>query len=196
VLGLALNITAFIIVGLQMVVTEKIFLLYAISPNQFSGYCGAMGSALLTSLIALFSFTSCPLDASQCVADSQGNYHLESFPGFFDDLSGDWYLILLVALNVVAIGRFYYDRNTLVFVGNAVLSQLVNIFANGIIWIAGVLVTVIGEGNSDFNIESLQLEVILVKIAGFGVTIISLLLYNETVKLCWGQAQKRDELLP
>lgn len=55
-------------------------------------------------------------------------------------------------LNVIAIGRYYYDLNTLVYLGNAVFSQLVSIFSNGIIWIAGVIVTVAGEGNSELNI--------------------------------------------
>lgn len=50
--------------------------MYTITPNQFSGYCGAMGTVILTSLLLIFSYISCPLDSSQCVMDSDGNFHL------------------------------------------------------------------------------------------------------------------------
>lgn len=81
-------------------------------------------------------------------------------------------------INLLALARLNYDLNRLIAVANAMVYQVVSIFSNLFIWAVGILITILGSGNEELQIESLGVEVILIKMAGFVLATIGLLLYN------------------
>jgi hypothetical protein len=72
--------------------------------------------------------------------------------------------------------------NRLISVANArSIYQVVNIFCNLFIWAVGITITLIGSGNEEFQIESIGVEVIVMKLGGFVLSTIGLLLYNQVI---------------
>jgi hypothetical protein len=142
------------------------------------GICGTAGTVIWTIVVTVLSFVGCPFAENQCVQDYDGNYHLEHVPTFFQDLSGDPFLIIMVIINILVIARYNYDVNRTIIASNAMIYQIISIFSNGFVWIIGILITLIGQGNEEFNIESLNYKVMLMKFAGFVLATIGLLFYN------------------
>lgn len=177
-LGLILTLIAFTIEGLEMVVIEIIHTKYDVTANEFVGIMGTAGTVFWTCVIVAVSYLECPMKEDQCVQDYQGGYHLEHFPSYFRDVITDPFLITMGIINLLAIARFNYDVNRLIAVANAMVYQVVNIFCNLFIWAVGITITLIGSGDEELQIESLGTEVILIKMAGFALATIGLLLYN------------------
>lgn len=87
----------------------------------------------------------------------------------------------MLILNTLIIARYNYDVNRVVIVGSAMIFQVVSIFSNGFVWIIGIVITLIGRPNDEYVIESLDYKVILIKLAGFVMATIGLLLYNQVI---------------
>jgi hypothetical protein len=77
--------------------------------------------------------------------------------------------------------RFNYDVNRLIIVADAMIFQVVSIFSNGFIWLVGIIITLCANGNQEYEIESLGFVVIMMKLVGFLLATVGLLLYNEVI---------------
>lgn len=84
----------------------------------------------------------------------------------------------MVLVNLLAIARYNYDVYRLVAVANAMVYQVVATFSNLFVWAVGITITLVGTGNEELQIESLGVDVILIKMVGFILATIGLLLYN------------------
>lgn len=74
---------------------------------------------------------------------------------------------------------YNYDINTIVQRKSAMVYQLVSIFSNGVVWAIGIIITLLGGSDKQFQIESLNFNVLIVKIIGFAVSTFGLLLYEQ-----------------
>lgn len=184
-----LTLAAHVIEGLEVVVVEIIFRTYDITPNQFVGISGTAGTIICGGIITGLTFAGCPLEPSSCTMDYDGNYHLVHVPSFFRDLSNDAFLITMLILNTFIIARYNYDVNRVIIVGNAMIFQVVSIFSNVFVWIIGIIITLIGRPNDEYIIESLDYKVMLIKVVGFVMATIGLLLYNQVIF----KGEKQDE---
>lgn len=68
--------TAFVIEGVEMVVVEKVYAEYYITPVRFVGVSGIAGTVIWTAMLAIFTNIGCPFEEKHCVIDMQGNAHL------------------------------------------------------------------------------------------------------------------------
>jgi hypothetical protein len=59
-------------------------------------------------------------------------------------------MIIMVIINILVIARFNYDVNRVVIAGNAMVYQIITISSNGLVWIVGIVITLIGNGNRDY----------------------------------------------
>lgn len=87
--------------------------------------------------------------------------------------------MVLVKLFVVA--RYNYDTSTVVAKASAMILVIITIFSNGLTWLVGILITLIGNGNNEFEIEKLDPVVNVVKAVGFIITTLGLLIYNQII---------------
>jgi hypothetical protein len=124
-----------------------IYLKYAITPIEFVGVCGTLGTIIWTTLLIALNFLGCPFHKSHCVQDFDGYYHIEYVPSFFQDLSGDYFLILIIIANVFILARFNYDIGSVISIGSAMVLQILTTFSNILIWVVGIAITIIGSGN-------------------------------------------------
>lgn len=130
-----------------MVVIEIIFTKYYITPNEFVGISGTAGTVFWTMVMLVVSFLGCPLAAEQCVQDYDGGYHLEHAPTYFRDLSEDPFLIVMAVVNTLALARFNYEVNRVIVISDAMTYQVVNIFSNLFVWMVGITITLLANGN-------------------------------------------------
>lgn len=64
---------------------------------------------------------------------------------------------------------------------DALTRSLLNITKTAAIWVVGIVITLIANGDPDFKIESLNVGVNLVKVVGFAVIITGTLIYNKLI---------------
>lgn len=100
----------------------------------------------------------------------------------------------MAVVNTLAISRFNYDVNRVIVIADAMVFQVINIFCNGFVWIVGIVITLFAFGNEEFEIESLGYGVILMKLAGFALATVGLLLYNEVI-FVRKEAEQEEALL-
>lgn len=85
-----------------------------------------------------------------------------------------------MALNVVflfAVARFNYDQSTVVATANAITLCIIRIFSNSLVWVIGIVVTLVGGDNSEFALESLDLVVNGIKFLALICSTLGLLVY-------------------
>lgn len=79
-------IVAFIVEGVEMVVVERIYARYYITPMRLVGISGVAGTIIWSCVLAILTFVGCPFNHAHCVEDSSSNFHLEHVPTFIEDL--------------------------------------------------------------------------------------------------------------
>ena len=127
----------------------------------------------------ILSYLGCPFSSNQCSQDPYGYDHLDYFPKFISDL--DTWLIITTILMIFIMGRYNYDMVKVISSVNAMVFVVLSICANGLIWIFGLLFTLIARGDPNYIIESLDMKVIAIKFAGYVCSALGLLLYNEVI---------------
>jgi hypothetical protein len=90
-------------------------------------------------------------------------------------------LIVTTIIFLVLIARYNFDVNRVIAVADAMVFQIVTAFVSGCIWVVGIVITLFANGNEEFEIESLGVEVLLLKFAGFVIATVGLLFYNEVI---------------
>jgi len=71
---------------------------------------------------------------------------------------------------------------------------IIRIFSNSLVWVIGIIVTVAGDGDTELNLESLNLTVILIKLAAFILSAAGLLIYYELLfKNALGNKKSSEE---
>lgn len=116
------------------------------------GYQGVIGTIIWTPLLVLFKYTACPFSDAQCVFGSDGGTHLEDYSTFFDEMGLDGYLLALNLIFLVAVARFNYDQSTVIVKANAFTLCIIRISSNSLVWIIGIIVTVIGNGDNELDL--------------------------------------------
>ena len=57
---------------------------------------------------------------------------------------------MLVIAKLFVVARYNYDTSTVVAKANAMVLVIITIFSNGLTWILGIIITLIGRGNEEF----------------------------------------------
>lgn len=179
--GVVVMVVAFVVEGVEMVIVEKIYANYSITPMRLVGISGVAGVIIWSCVLAVLTFVGCPFEHSHCVQDSSSNYHLEHVPTFFSDLEGDAFLIVMVIVKLFVVARYNYDTSTVVAKSSAMVLVIITIFSNGLTWLVGIVITLIADGNDEFEIEKLDPVVNAVKSVGFLITTLGLLIYNQLI---------------
>lgn len=86
---------------------------------------------------------------------------------------------------IFIMGRYNYDMVKVIGSVNAMVFVILSICANGLIWIFGLILTLIARGDPDYVVESLDIKVIGIKFVGYLCSALGLLLYNEVI--CAGE---------
>jgi hypothetical protein len=81
------------------------------------------------------------------VEDSQGFLHIEHIPSFFGDLANDPFLIAILIIHVLLMGRYNIEINNVISIGSAMIFQIVTVFSNGFVWLVGIAITIVWGKN-------------------------------------------------
>lgn len=88
---------------------------------------------------------------------------------------------MLVLFGLLALGVFNLSGVKITKLFDALTRSLLGITKTSIVWIIGIIITVIGKNNKALHIESLSVGVNLVKALGFLFTILGTLIYNRLI---------------
>lgn len=88
----------------------------------------------------------CPFPNNQCVFDSSGYTRLEDYSTFFSELGDNAYLFILNISFLLVISRFSFDQSTVIATASAFTVCIIRISSNSLVWIIGIILTVIGGG--------------------------------------------------
>lgn len=86
--------------------------------------------------------------------------------------------MILNVLAVILVGIFILNGVKITKMFDALTKSIVNITKTALVWIIGIIVTIVGYNDPQFRFESLDLNVNLVKGIGFCVIISGNLIYN------------------
>ena len=59
-------------------------------------------------------------------------------------------MIILVIAKLFVVARYNYDTSTVVAKANAMVLVIITTFSNGLTWIVGITITLIGRGNDEY----------------------------------------------
>ena len=100
---------------------------------------------------------------------------------FFSEVFSDVILALLVVVGIITISAYNLNGVRITKLIDALTRSLLNITKTGIIWAVGIIVTVSVGDNPDYQLESKDLTVNLVKAAGFSCIVFGTLVYNKFI---------------
>lgn len=154
---------------------------HSINPMQMVGYEGIFGLILITIITTILSFIPCHFGEKTCVFDSEDQPFIELPFVFFKELFDHIELLIMViaGLSLLAVYNLNGLRITKMF--DALTRSLLNITKTSAVWVVGIIITIIANGNEDFKIESLNVGVNLVKAVGFSVIIVGTMIYNKLI---------------
>jgi uncharacterized membrane protein YqgA involved in biofilm formation len=65
--GVVVMVIAFVVEGVEMVVVEKIYANYYITPMRLVGISGVAGTMIWSCVLTVLSFVGCPFEHNHCV---------------------------------------------------------------------------------------------------------------------------------
>ena len=145
------------------------------------GYQGLIGFVFWTGLLIAVKQLGCPFSEDQCVFSSDGSTHLEDYSSFFTEIGANGYLLALNVIFLFAVARFNYDQSTVVATANAITLCIIRIFSNSLVWVIGIVITLIAGDNPEFKMESLDLVVNGIKFLALICSTVGLLVYYELI---------------
>lgn len=74
---------------------------------------------------------------------------------------------------------YNFDLNTIIKTKSAMVYQMVSNLSNAVVWAIGIIITLLGGSDKQFQIESLNSNVLIVKLIGFAVSTFGMLLYEQ-----------------
>lgn len=100
---------------------------------------------------------------------------------FFVEVGTDWVLLLLVLVGISTLSAYNLNGVRITKLFDALTRSLLNITKTSVIWIIGIIITISVGDNPDYQLESKNVAVNLVKGAGFSVIILGTLIYNNLI---------------
>lgn len=88
-------------------------------------------------------------------------------------------LAILVVIGIATISAYNLNGVRITKLFDALTRSLLNITKTSVIWIIGIIITVSVGDNPDYQLESKDVAVNLVKGAGFAFIIVGTLIYNK-----------------
>lgn len=134
---------------------------------------------IVTFIALVLSITPCHFEENICVFDSFGNPYFERIDVFYGEVFSDGILFMLTFVGLVTVGLYNLNGARITKLIDALTRSLLNITKTGIIWVLGILITLIAGDNPDYQIESKDPWVNLVKAAGFSFIVMGTLVYNR-----------------
>jgi len=154
---------------------------HTINPLQMVGCEGVFGMVIVTFIALILSISPCPFQENICVFDSFGNPYFERIDVFFAEVFTDGILFVLTLVGLVTVGLYNLNGVRITKLIDALTRSLLNITKTGIIWILGIIITLIAGDNPDYQIESKDPWVNVIKAAGFSFIIMGTLVYNKFI---------------
>ena len=142
---------------------------------------GVFGMVIVTFIALILSISPCPFQENICVFDSFGNPYFERIDVFFAEVFTDGILFVLTLVGLVTVGLYNLNAVRITKLIDALTRSLLNITKTGIIWILGIIITLIAGDNPDYQIESKDPWVNVIKAAGFSFIIMGTLVYNKFI---------------
>jgi hypothetical protein len=116
------------------------------------GWQGIVGTILWSILMIILSFVGCPFSEQHCVRDNSGNLHLDHFEMFFISQGSNIFLLVITIIFLFGVARYNYDYSIVIIKINALTVCILNIFSNSLIWIIGIIVTLIAGDDEQFKL--------------------------------------------
>jgi hypothetical protein len=113
------------------------------------------------------------------VFDSFGNPYFERIDVFYGEVFSDGILFMLTFVGLLTVGMYNLNGARITKLIDALTRSLLNITKTGIIWLLGIIITFIAGDNPDYQIESKDPWVNVVKAAGFSFIVMGTLVYNR-----------------
>ena len=133
----------------------------------------------------ILSITPCSFDAKLCVFDSYGNSYFQRVDVFFRQVFSDYIIALLVVVGVLTVSAYNLNGVRITKMIDALTRSLLNITKTSIIWIVGIIVSFLVGDDPDYQLQSKDLWVNLVKAAGFACIVLGTLIYNKLIFKKW-----------
>lgn len=90
-------------------------------------------------------------------------------------------MIILVICGIFAIGVFNLNGLRITKMFDALTRSLLGITKTALVWIIGIIITLIAKNDKSYQIESLNPGANLVKALGFCIIILGTLIYNKLI---------------
>lgn len=180
-IGLLLLIGSVIVQGFYFVFNERAYEKYDITPLQIVAFEGLLGLILWSMIIPILGVTPCPFGIDPCTFDSEGNAYLERADIFWTEFSSNELILVFTICYTLAIPIFNLALGQVIKSTSAFALVLLYISSNSLIWLVGVGLTYMLEGDTQFELESLSILKNGVKLVGFVITILGTLVYNRLI---------------
>jgi hypothetical protein len=154
---------------------------HTINPMQMVGCEGCFGLFIITFIALCFSLTPCSFGEKMCCYDSFGNPYFERIDQFFVEVGTNGVIALLVVIGIATISLYNLNGVRITKLFDALTRSLLNITKTSVIWIVGIIVTVSVGDNPDYQLESKDVVVNVVKAVGFSFIILGTLIYNKLI---------------
>ena len=163
---------------------QKLFNNYHIEPIQMVGIEGVFGIIYCLIFIPILTFIPCPFQDSSCVFNTAGAKFMERPEMFFKEVGNSTFLLIMVPLEILAVGLFRTNGLAVTKYVNALARSLLNMTKTVVIWGIGIIVTVTaGESNKMYQWEKINAWGIVVQSVGFVFLVVATLLYNENIRI-------------
>lgn len=97
------------------------------------------------------------------------------------EVGSDGILALLVIVGIATISAYNLNGVRITKLFDALTRSLLNITKTSVIWLVGIIVTLSVGDNPDYQLESKDVMVNLVKGVGFAFIILGTLIYNKLI---------------
>lgn len=154
---------------------------HTINPMQMVGCEGCFGLLIITFVALVLSITPCNFEQKLCVYDGFGNKYFERIDQFFVEVGTDWILAVLVVIGIATISAYNLNGVRITKLFDALTRSLLNITKTAVIWLIGIIITISVGDNPDYQLESKDIVVNMVKGAGFLCIIVGTLIYNKLI---------------
>ena len=105
---------------------------------------------------------------------------MENFNLFFDQLSDNIFLIILIIGLIFSIGISVPIAVTISKRISPISRSLADVCRTSIIWIVGIAITItIGDNSDDYKLENLDVLFNILKFIGFALLILGTMIYHD-----------------
>lgn len=135
---------------------------------------------ILTVLLTVLSFIPCSFGVKGCVYEEDGRAFMELPLVYAREVGESWLLLLLVVSGILSMSVYDFSGVTITKMFDALTRSLLSLAKTAGIWAIGIVVTIFAT-TPEYELEDLNLWVILVKGIGLSCIILGTLIYNRLV---------------